>query len=56
MLDMARGYEELQRKFPQTREHELIQLIDKLSGAKIEPPLEDTDRPVGFDEPKKNPP
>jgi len=54
MLNMARGHEELERKVAQT--HELSQLMDKLSSAKIEMPLEDTHRPVGFDEPKKNPP
>lgn len=51
MLNMARGHEELERKVAQT--HELSQLMDKLSSAKIEMPLEDTHRPVGFDEPKK---
>lgn len=53
-VEHGERHEELERKVAQT--HELSQLMDKLSSAKIEMPLEDTHRPVGFDEPKKNPP
>ena len=54
MLDMARGHEALERQVAQT--DELSQLMDKLSGARIEMPPDDTHRPIQFDEPKKNPP
>ncbi|RMT84964.1 hypothetical protein ALP39_01714 [Pseudomonas marginalis pv. marginalis] len=58
MLNMARGHESLKRL--DAEGHEFQQMMDKLSqnnyGAKIEMPAEDTNRPIQFDEPKKNPP
>jgi predicted transcriptional regulator len=57
MVDMLRGHEKLEML--DAEDHKLKHLLDKLSehdyGGKIELPAEDTNRPVRFDDPKKNP-
>ncbi|MFJ2411192.1 hypothetical protein ACIOMR_18735 [Pseudomonas sp. NPDC087814] len=57
MVNMLRGHEKLEML--DAEDHKLKQLLDKLSehgyGGKIELPAEDPNRPVRFDDPKKNP-
>eukprot|EP01133_Synstelium_polycarpum_P018533 gene18533-22169_t len=57
MVNMLRGHEKLEML--DAEDHKLKHLLDKLSehgyGGKIELPAEDPNRPVRFDDPKKNP-
>ncbi|CAI8789253.1 Microphthalmia-associated transcription factor [Pseudomonas marginalis] len=57
MRDMVRCHEDLERQQAREQKKQLMEHLPKHAHApKIELPAEDTNRPVQFGEPKKNPP